>query len=138
MAEKSRQKYRFLAVGALNTLIDFSLFALLFWLLKMALFATFVSTTTALLFSFVANKNYTFQSARSRNRRQFIKFLVVTIIGLWLLHPAIILLAQNFLTGDTVSAQTSAMVGKGIAIAMTMVWNYTLYSRFVFKTPREM
>ena len=83
IAKKHADKLRFTIVGSINTVIDFSiLFTLttLFNVLKEL--ANFISTFVAFLFSFFANKKYTFKSTSKNLKKQFLLFTIVTLFGL--------------------------------------------------------
>jgi putative flippase GtrA len=115
-------------VGALNTLSDFSIFYVLTTLGMWIWTANIVSTSVALSLSFVLNKNFTFGS-QNTGKRTFIKFLIFTVAGLWLLQPVIIYLLL-MIFGDSHLAVLGAKAGATIA---SMMWNYITYSRYVFK-----
>ena len=121
---------RFLLVGVLNTLIDFGI---LFGLTALGLAlvpANMISTAVALTFSFVANRSFTFGSS-GNPLPQAIKFLAVTLFGLWVLQP-LVLLAGTALLDDPIGPHASLLVSKVAATIVSMVWNYLLYDRFVF------
>lgn len=63
IAKKHADKLRFIIVGSINTVIDFSiLFTLATIFNTPKELANFISTFIAFLFSFFANKKYTFKS----------------------------------------------------------------------------
>ena len=118
---KNRQKIRFLLVGGTNTAIDFGLLFILNTLGLPRVLSNTISTGVAFIFSFFANRNFT-SSANSGNiKKHMTLFIIVTLFGLWVIQPIIISLISNLL------------VGKIIATAVTLVWNYLFYSRLVFK-----
>lgn len=118
---KNRQKIRFLLVGGTNTAIDFGLLFILnsFGLPRVS--SNTISTGVAFIFSFFANRNFTFSANSGNIKKQITLFIIVTLFGLWVIQPIIISLISNLL------------VGKIIATAVTLVWNYLFYSRLVFK-----
>lgn len=118
---KNRQKIRFLLVGGTNTAIDFGLLFILnsFGLPRVS--SNIISTGVAFIFSFFANRNFTFSANSGNIKKQMTLFIIVTLFGLWVIQPIIISLISNLL------------VGKIIATAVTLVWNYLFYSRLVFK-----
>ena len=118
---KNRQKIRFLLVGGTNTAIDFGLLFVLnsFGLPRVS--SNTISTGVAFIFSFFANRNFTFSANSGNIKKQMTLFIIVTLFGLWVIQPIIISLISNLL------------VGKIIATAVTLVWNYLFYSRLVFK-----
>lgn len=128
--KKHESKLRFAIVGGLNTAIDFGILFLLhgFGLNKYA--ANIISTSVAFIFSFFANRSFTFKSKKNA-RKQIIPFLVVTLIGLWVLQPIVIWLA--LIPMQNIDQTIALFIAKLIATVASLIWNYTLYSRFVFK-----
>lgn len=134
LIKKHETKLRFGLIGGLNTLLDFGLlfaFSSLFGVPRGL--ANILSTSVAFVFSFFANKKFTFQSSSKENIvREMILFTIVTLFGLWVIQGLII----HFLTPVMVSfgfAETVALLGsKLIATAASLIWNYLLYSRVVF------
>lgn len=129
-----RKPLRFVLVGVLNTAIDFgALFALTALGLQVVP-ANMISTALALSFSFLANRSFTFGAAGGGGAvGQAVKFLLVTLFGLWVLQP-LVLLAGTALLGDPLGPHASLLVSKVAATIVSMVWNYLLYDRFVFRS----
>lgn len=128
LIKKHASKLRFALIGGINTALDFGL---LFGLTALGLdkiIANYISTGFALIFSFFANRSYTFKSTTS-TKKQIVPFLIVTLIGLWILQPLIIW-AYTSVVGDDA---LSLFVAKLLATVASLTWNYLLYSRFVFK-----
>lgn len=132
--QNKQQKLRFLAVGGFNTLLDFGLLFILKALGLPVITANIISTTTAFCFSFFANKKYTFKTTDTNIKREIILFIVVTLFGLWVLQTIVIKLVTALLTPYGISPDAILFIAKLIATAMTLVWNYVMYSRVVFKT----
>jgi putative flippase GtrA len=129
--KKHADKVRFGIVGALNTAIDF---VVLFTLVAMGsptIASNFVSTSVALIFSFFANKKFTFKD-NANNKTQFIYFLAITLFGLWIIQP-IIIDGVGLLIKSSVNSYVVLFIGKLLATGVTLVWNYLLYRKFVFK-----
>lgn len=124
---------RFGLVGTLNTAIDFLLLFGLVALGLHALLANTISTGVALIFSFFANRQFTFHN-HDRKAAQLVKFLIITLTGLWLLQPAIIIGVQTVI-GYALPSEFSLFTAKVAATIVTLLWNYLLYSRFVFRKP---
>ena len=130
--QQHADKLRFALVGGVNTVIDFGI---LFFLVSIGLDkipSNFISTSVAFIFSFFANKTFTFKSTGGNAKREFILFIVVTIFGLWVLQPIIISLVSFTLTPLTVADAAVLFVAKLAATLVSLVWNYIMYSRFVF------
>lgn len=131
LLKKHETKVRFLLVGGTNTVLDFALLFLFTGLGLNKVVANIASTGIAFIFSFFANRKFTFKDSSKNVRRQFTIFALVTLSGLWILQPIIILIATNFLDG-TMDSNASLFVAKVLATLVSLVWNYILYSRLVF------
>lgn len=133
LAKKHAEKIRFAVVGAANTFIDFGI---LFFLVALGLDkipANYISTGVSFIFSFFVNKSFTFKSTSGNVKKQFILFIVITIIGLWIIQPLIIAGISNALANTHWLAAIILFVAKLIATVASLIWNYFLYSRIVFK-----
>lgn len=133
---KHSQKLRFAAIGILNTALDFGLLFLLTHLGMNVIAANFISTGTAFVFSFFANRSYTFKAHGGALHRQIGLFLVVTLFGLWVLQPLIIIGVRPLFTHSGLSSGIILLIGKLLASVVTLTWNYLLYSSVVFKNKR--
>ena len=133
LIKKHAEKLRFGAVGGANTVLDFGILFILvsFGLDKFV--ANFISTSTAFLFSFFLNKSFTFRSKSGNAKKQFALFFVITLFGLWVIQPIIITAVSWGISGLHLSAPIVLFIGKFMATVVTLVWNYVLYSRYVFK-----
>lgn len=129
--QKHESKLRFGLIGVLNTAIDFGMLFLLSGLGLNKYVANTISTAVAFSFSFFANRTFTFRSKESM-RKQILPFLLVTLTGLWLLQPLVIWLMSLALA--SLDATLALFIAKIVATLASLVWNYVLYSRFVFKS----
>ena len=132
MHSKYRNFIIFCSIGVLNTVVDISFYLLLRSSGTTVLFANIISTSVALLISYFLNRKYTFKST-TNPRSNIVPFLIVTLVGLWVLQPVVIYFSLNLL--KQLSIQSSAqldLVAKLIATAFTLVWNYVLYKKVVF------
>lgn len=128
---------RFGLVGSVNTAIDLVLFLALQAAGSPLLLANLVSTSCGLAFSFTANRAFTFrQRGGSGLRRQAVAFLLGTGFGLWVVQPAVIAAAIALLAGSGVAPGLHPLLGKVAGIAAGMVFNWLLYSRWVFRAAR--
>jgi putative flippase GtrA len=130
LLKKHESKFRFAFIGGINTAIDFGILFLLTALGLDKLVANFFSTSVAFVFSFFANRTFTFKSTGSA-KKQFLPFLIVTLIGLWILQPLVILAITQLL--HSLDQALALFIAKLIATVVSLIWNYILYSRFVFK-----
>lgn len=126
------EKLRFGLVGVANTLIDFSVLFALTTIGIPSLVSNIFSTSCAFTFSFFANKNFTFK-AKSTSRRQFILFIVITLFGLWGIQTAVMWIIGNLLGASGLDKSLVLLISKLFATLASLVWNYSLYSRIVFK-----
>lgn len=136
LISKSSDKIRFILVGSTNTAIDF---AVLFFLTSIGLSdltSNFISTSVALTFSFFANKKFTFQD-KTDDKLQFIRFLTVTLVGLWIIQPLIIELTKMGLNSIINNSKIILFIGKLLATGFTLIWNYLLYKKFVYKNNKD-
>lgn len=127
---------RFLSVGVINTAIDFGVL----WLLSTAglglIPANLISTTCGLAFSFVANRKFTFRFSGAKSvRRQVVEFVVITLFGLWVIQPPIIWAVAGTIPPTMLPASLALLVGKAMATAASLAWNFALYHLIVFRTP---
>ncbi len=143
------EKIRFVIVGVINTLIDFGILFILVALGLPTIASNFVSTSVAMIFSFFANKSFTFKDTGQKTVKHIALFFIITIFGLWVIQPIIIeginlILGPWFtescivgLFGDLLGSWFKAsylvlFIGKVLATVATLIWNYLMYSRFVF------
>jgi putative flippase GtrA len=127
------EKIRFIAVGGANTALDFGLLFLLKAFGLPTITSNIISTTTAFCFSFFANKKYTFKTTDTNVRREVILFIVVTLFGLWILQTVVIKAITALLAGFHLSDDLTLFIAKIGATFVSLIWNYVLYSRVVFR-----
>lgn len=128
MAAKNNHRIaRFASVGIVNTALDFGVLFILVNLGVARIPANVISTTVAFIFSFTANRRYTFRSSGDM-RRQLILFTIVTLFGLWGLQSVVL-----WVGGQLVGTETLALFAtKIVATIVTLIWNYLMYARVVF------
>lgn len=142
MLAQHRTFFIFCVVGLINTSLDVGLYLLLHGYGLPLFLANLLSTSAALAVSFMLNRRFTFNSSRSRSQAA-LPFLTVTLTGLWVLQPIIIFsvisVSNLSLFKDTLSLIVAnydmwqSLAGKLIATPATVMWNFILYKRFVFK-----
>ena len=90
------------------------------------------------MFSFFVNKSFTFkattETGKKKQLQQFGIFLGISIVALWVIQPLIIAGVTAALLPLGVAAPVALFVAKIIATIGSMIWNFILYKRFVFKT----
>ena len=132
MLKKHAEKLRFAIVGGLNTAIDFGTLFILVALGLPALASNYISTSVALMFSFFANKSFTFKDGAKFTKTKFSYFLTITLFGLWIIQPVIIEGARIVLNSLQINSYVILFAGKIMATIVTLIWNYLLYRKFVF------
>ena len=138
VVKKHADKLRFAIVGSVNTTLDFSILFILTMLFNIPKeLANFISTSVSFLFSFFANKKYTFKSTSKNLKRQFLLFTIVTLFGLWVIQTIIITAITPVFTNLGINKPAALLISKLIATAASLIWNYALYSRVVFKKPKN-
>ena len=134
MAIKNKaQKSRFLLVGVGNTTVDFSVLFLFKALGLSEIPANLISTSFAFCFSFFANKKYTFKTSEANVARELTLFIIVSLIGAWVIQSAVLYITLPLVSNLHLSSYITLFIAKIIAIGAGMIWNYTMYSRVVFK-----
>jgi len=124
---------RFVVVGGLNTALDFGILIGLTFLGLDKIVANIISSTTAFIFSFFANKKYTFKTTDTNVAREMVLFVVVTLFGLWVLQTLVIWLTTAMTTAIFHNTSYALLASKLLATVVSMTWNYLLYSKMVFK-----
>ena len=133
MQSKYRNFIIFCSIGILNTVVDISLYLLLRSSGMTVLVANIISTSVALCISYFLNRKYTFRST-TNPRSNVVPFLLVTLTGLWVLQPILIYFSLNLLEQLSIQSSTQLdLVAKLIATIFTLVWNYILYKKIVFR-----
>lgn len=124
---------RFLAVGAVGTLLDFSLFTLLKLTGLPTLFANSLSFVAGLINNFTWNRLWTFGDVENTNwRRQLTRFTVVSSIGL-MLNNAIVLLLEHMLGAILGQPEWRYLPAKVIATGVVVFWNYFVNRKWTFR-----
>ena len=127
------EKFRFALVGGFNTALDFGILFGLTALGVDKIVANYISTSISFIFSFFANKTFTFKAKSGNAKREFISFVIVTLIGLWVLQPLIITAVSRLLATTALNDTTILLIAKLLATIVSLIWNYVFYSRVVFK-----
>ena len=141
--EDRQRLLTFGAIGVLNTFVDVVIFLILRHVTVQIILANIISTSVALTGSYFLNKRFTFRATTS-TRRSLPLFLLITIVGLWVLQPIVIKLVLILLHTTLVSSLATTVVAhpgkyyeliaKLAATPATLTWNFVLYKRVVFKS----
>ena len=133
LLKKHADKLRFGLVGIANTALDF---VILFGLVALGLDkipANYISTSCSFIFSFFVNKSFTFKSKGGNVLKQFLIFLAISIVALWVIQPLVILGISALLTGTGWASWIILFIAKIVATVASLIWNYIFYTRLVFK-----
>jgi putative flippase GtrA len=145
---------RFGIVGIINTLIDFIILNMISratgWSDEIA---NIPAVMVAMTFSFFANRHFVFNAGEKKDiGRQALEFFPITAFGLIVIQGAVIYFFENIwrypvelglafadwanIIGTAgIDAQFVETNGvKIVATAASLVWNYLMYKKVVFKT----
>lgn len=131
--KKHAQKIRYSLVGGFNTALDFCLLFVFVALGLDRIPANYLSTGVSMIISFFANKRFTFKHTTGSKRRQIPLFILVTVIGMWVIQPIVIWAVTQVLDPYIANKSIELFITKVIATVASLIWNYMLYSRVVFK-----
>ena len=124
---------RFLTVGAVGTLLDFSILTLLKLAGMPTLFANSLSFTAGLLNNFTWNRLWTFSDTVHADwRKQLAQFTLVSLIGL-AVNNLIVLSLENLLGAILGTPEWGYLPAKIIATGVVVFWNYFANRMWTFK-----
>lgn len=134
LIKKHKNRFsRFALVGFASTAIDFSILLTLKTFGLPIIPANITSSSLAFIFSFSANKKYTFKTTDTNIVREIILYIILTLIGIWGLQSLVIWLTVEPVTHLLGGNKTYGLIAsKLIATVFSMIWNYIAYSKFVF------
>lgn len=147
---------RFMVVGVCNTLLDFIILNTLMIVTHatveqhaLIVGLNIVSASTTVIISFFLNRKFVFNNGdSSKLHHKLAIFMAITLTGLFVVQGAVfaLLLTRLEVPASFVSALieqlgfdfaspsfVQANTTKVIATIATMLWNYVLYKKFVFK-----
>ncbi len=115
-----KQFVKFCLIGLINTVIDFSIFFGLTRVFEFFsnhyLFANIFAFFFANLFSFIANKHWTFSNKSTKYTSQYAKFLIVSLFSLLLVQLTLYLSISVFGVWD--------VYAKIVALFVSVIINY--------------
>lgn len=132
-----RQITKFVIVGGLNTFLDF---AILNFLIASSGIATGlgysffkgISFLVAVTNSYFWNKYWTFE-ATGKKELQFLQFIVVSAIGLFINVGVASFIVNNVGAPGSISPALWANIGALVAVAASLIWNFLGYKFIVFR-----
>lgn len=133
---------RFVAVGTLNTFIDFFIVNLLAYIFgayagKILMAINTVSFCTVVTISFFLNKKITFKRSfgdRRLVKKQYLLFFVSSLIGLFLNNLIVYLLTTAIGPRYGLSDTLWLNFSKALAVGVVLFWNYFNYKYLVFRS----
>lgn len=133
---KNNQAFWFSIIGGINTALDFIiLFVLTSFGIKIFI-ANIFSTGITFIISFLMNKKITFKSVSSNKKeliREMLLFIIVTLFGLWVIQNIVISISIPIFENLLKNKQISLLLSKLIATIFSLIWNFILYKKVVFK-----
>ncbi|MBU1136839.1 GtrA family protein [Patescibacteria group bacterium] len=132
------QIFKFVVIGVFNTAIDFGVLNLLMYLTGTysgsgIIPLNVISFSIAVTNSYFWNKRWTFRSEESASGKEFIQFVVVSLIGV-ALNTSVIFAITTFVSPVFgVGKELWANLAKVAATGLSLVWNFIGYKFIVFK-----
>lgn len=126
---------RYIPIGALSFIIDFSLLKLGLYLGLPLLVANGISTTTAIIFSFFSHRYFTFAGYAEADgynlasHQQFAVFIIVSVTALLLNELLIYFFVKKF--------SLSPSLAKVLVSAILFFWNFFLNKILTFRTNKK-
>jgi len=122
-----RQFVKFGIVGASSTIIDWGIYLILTRFFNLLyLMAKILSFSVAVFNSYHWNRRWTFRSDDPQKLRQFIKFLIISIVGVVLNASIMYLAVEHFQWPD--------IYGLVFATGIVMFWNFSANKFYTFKS----
>ncbi len=123
-----KQFMKFGIVGVINTLIDFTLYSILYSIFHVYyLYANIGSFSIAVTNSYILNRRWTFRSDNPAWRSEAAKFLIINLIGLALSEALLYVVVEHL--------HVHKMLGKIFVIMVVMIWNYFGTRFWAFRRP---
>lgn len=132
---------RFVAIGTLNTVIDFSIVNLLAYILgvysgNILVVINTISFCTVVTISFFLNKKITFEKTSNHQsliKKQYIIFFIISLGGLLLnnliVYSLTTIIGSRYGVGEILWLNLS----KALAVGIVLFWNFFNYKYLVFK-----
>jgi len=133
----------FSVIGILNTSIDIGVFMFLKYIFQIdnqsiwLIVINLISIILAIIFSYFANKYFTFKNKSKTNTKEVTSFIFVNVFG-FIVNTSILRLVISILPYNDISISfipfliNSALIGKILATAGSMIVSFIGYKLFVF------
>ena len=82
------------------------------------------------------NKKITFKSVSNNKKeliREMVLFILVTLFGLWVIQNIVISTTMPIFENLLKNKRISLLLSKLIATIFSLIWNFILYKKVVFK-----
>ena len=133
---KNNQAFWFSVIGGINTSLDFIILFVLASFGVRIFIANIFSTGTTFIISFLMNKKITFKSVSNNKKeliREMVLFILVTLFGLWVIQNIVISTTMPIFENLLKNKRISLLLSKLIATVFSLIWNFILYKKVVFK-----
>jgi putative flippase GtrA len=127
-------------VGVINTISDFTIFNVLYGLLHVPLFlANVIAVTLVMSVSLQLNRKYVFGATDKSYSGQAAKFVIVTVVGLYVIQNVILFAVLRSLEGMHITSGLlashiiQANIAKAVGVGGSAVWDFALYKVWVFR-----
>lgn len=139
---------RFGAIGIINSVTDISILNFLVFAFGLkVIFANLISASISISLSYFWNHYLVFRHKHPVSIRLFVKFFVITAVGILAIQSIVIYGVEHAITINSVmnTLNTSRSISKilwvngakVVAILVSMVWNFFLYTFAVFKEDKD-
>lgn len=126
MKKLLKQIIKFGIVGGIAFLIDYSLLYILTEFLEIYyLYSSVVSFIVSLVFNYILSIKWVFDVSRKQNSKDFILFVVLSIIGLEINQLVMYIMVEK--------VNIWYMLSKIVATAIVMIWNFITRKIFIEK-----
>ena len=120
---------KFCIVGGTNAVLDFSIYIgltrfFIFWQAHL-LGANFIAIFIASLSSFILNKYFTFRNKSKQFVRQYLKFIIVSVIYMALVQLVLYVCIELLLLYDIWAKVIASIIG--------LIWNFTAHKFWSFR-----
>ena len=133
------QIIKFVAVGLINTSVDFVVLNILIFLFGTGAHGEYfvlfkgISFVVAVTNSFVFNKYWVFEQRKSIGAKNVSLFFIISTIGFFINLAVSYLIYSNAVAVQHLSPHLSANIGALVGSLAVMMWNFSGYKLIVFK-----
>ena len=142
------KKVRFVCAGTSNAVVDLSILNVLVFEFHFPVWlGNTIAVSFAITLSYFLNHRIVFRHHHNPTAKQYVKFFLVTGVGVIATQTFIIYLTRatyNHLLhtqiptfSNNIDSKLSLNLAKITAALIGIVWNYLFYSRIIFKKPPE-